>query len=344
VKLHPLLQDPLAVFVIRRPVPDSPSWDDFRQSAREALSALQLELEGEKAVLKPNVTSGEHIADPETGIQTHHAFIWGMVEHLQARGARRGGVYVLEDPRNSNDNQPRHWRGSGYPEMAAATGAKLRCPTSFTCVTKAVPEPMAHAERKVSRLAVDPDAVLINVPKMKTHNMGITTLCMKNLMGVVNVWDRHYCGQSVSELPDEMKSLDPKSRPVHEHHQLGLARRLADLAKVVTPRLNVVEGVVARDGSGFQNGANYPTGLVIAGANMAAVDSLTSYLMGFDPGKIIYLRVAAEAGIGCTDVARLRVYDASDGEARRCPDVSRLRLHPRFRVHTGVRADDPAYS
>jgi uncharacterized protein (DUF362 family) len=202
---------------------------------------------------------------------------------------------------------------------------------------------MAHAERKVSRLAVDPAAVLINVPKMKTHNMGITTLCMKNLMGVVNVWDRHYCGQSVGELPEDMKALDPKSREVHEHHQLGLARRLADLAKVVRPRLNVVEGVVARDGSGFQNGANYPTGLVIAGTNMAAVDSLTSYLMGFDPGKIIYLRVAAEAGIGCTDVNRLRVYVVRDGDPARCADVDALRIQPRFRVHTGVRADDPVY-
>jgi uncharacterized protein (DUF362 family) len=343
VKFHPLLNDPTTVFVIRKPVPDSPSWDDFRQSARGALGALQLELDGENAVLKPNVTSGEHIADPETGIQTHHAFIWGMVEHLQSRGARRGGVYVLEDPRNSNDNQPRHWRGSGYPEMAAATGAKLRCPTSFTCVTKAVPDPLAHAERKVSRLAVDRRSALINVPKLKTHNMGITTLCMKNLMGVVNVWDRHYCGQSVGELPADMQAMDPKSRPVHEHHQQGLGRRLADLAKVVKPALNVVEGVIGRDGSGFQNGANYPTGLVIAGVNVAAVDSLTSYLMGFDPRKIIYLRIAAEAGIGCTDIARLRVYEVRDGDPKRCEDVDTLRIQPRFRVHTGVCNDDQAY-
>ncbi len=51
-------------------------------------------------------------------------------------------------------------------------------------------DPLCHAERKVSRLALDPGTVLINVPKLKTHNLGITTLCMKNLMGVVNVWDQ----------------------------------------------------------------------------------------------------------------------------------------------------------
>jgi len=44
--------------------------------------------------------------------------------------------------------------------------------------------------------------------------------------------------------------------------------RLADLAQVARPALNVVEGVVGRDGTGFARGRNYPTGLVIVGTNM----------------------------------------------------------------------------
>jgi uncharacterized protein (DUF362 family) len=344
MKFHPLLNDPLTVFVIRKEVPPQPAWEDFRVAAREALAALQLELDGENAVLKPNVTSGEHIANPETGIQTHPAFVWGMADYLKDHGVKRGGVYILEDPRDSDDNNPRHWKGTGYLEVAEATGARLRCPTSFTCVKKVVPKPLAHADRSVSRLAVDKHSVLINVPKLKTHNMNITTLCMKNLMGVVNVWDRHYCGQSVGELPEAMKALDPKSRPVHEHHQEGLGKRLTDLAKVVKPQLNVVEGIVGREGSGFQHGANYPCGLVVAGTNVVAVDALTSYLMGFDPLKVIYLRIAAEAKVGCNDVSRLRVYEVRDGKPKKCTDLSTLRLQPRFIVHTGVCDDDQTYN
>ena len=92
-------------------------------------------------------------------------------------------------------------------------------------------------------------------------------------------------------------------RALHERWQEGLARRLADLAKVVQPQINVVEGIVGRDGTGFNRGTNYPLGLVVAGINMVAVDSVASYLMGFDPQELIYLRVAAEAGLGCNDLA-----------------------------------------
>ena len=43
---------------------------------------MQLELSGEKVAIKPNLTSEEHFADPDTGITTHWAFVGGMVEYL----------------------------------------------------------------------------------------------------------------------------------------------------------------------------------------------------------------------------------------------------------------------
>ncbi len=343
MQFHPCLNDPNAVLVIRLPVPDVPAWQDYERCAQEALALAQLSLDGEKVALKPNVTAGEHYADPELGIGTHAAFIAGMVRHLQAGGARRGGIYVVEDPRDSDDNHPRHWRGTLYPEMAQQTGAKLRCPTSYTCVRRSVPHPLVHDTRNVSRLAVAPDTVLINVPKMKTHNLAITTLCLKNLMGLDLVWDRHYCRQAFEELPPEWKVTDrPRqewmTRAVHERWQEGLARRLADLAQVSVPRLNGVEGVVGRDGTGFNRGHNYPLGLVAVGTNVVAVDSVVSYIMGFDPCELIYLRVAHEVGLGCNDVSQLTVYTtdtadtAQQGRIERVRDVESLRLPRPFQV------------
>jgi uncharacterized protein (DUF362 family) len=345
MKLHPVLNDPNAVFISRSPVPVSPSWDDFRRVARQALEVLQVVMEGEKVVLKPNVTSGEHFADPELGVDTHPAFVWGLVEYLREHGARRGGIYVLEDPRDTDDNNPRHWKGTGYLEVAEATGAKLRCPTTYTCVKKVVPRPLVHRVRNVSRLAVSPNTVLINVPKLKTHNLGITTLCFKNQMGLDNVFDRHYCGQAMCELQQELK-LDRTSarqwmdQALHERWQEGLARRLIDLAQVVQPHLCVVEGVVGRDGTGFHQGRNYPLGMVVAGTNMVAVDSMASYMMGFDPRQIIYLRMAAGHGLGCNDPEQLRIYTAEDGLVLPCLDVESLRANPRFRVIRGIRGED----
>lgn len=346
MKLHPLLDDPLAVLISYTAVPEPPDNVHFVSAAWQALAAMQIELDGEKAVLKPNLTAAERFADPGSGIGTHPAFLQGMAEYLAGHGARRGGIYLLEDPRNSDDNRPRHWQGTGCLEVAAATGIKLRCPNGYSCVKKAVLRPLAHTALHVSRLAVAPDVVLFNVPKLKTHNLGITTLCLKNLMGTVHVLERHFCGQAWREMPEPARSdRRPRNewldRALHERWQEGLARRLVDTAQVVKPRINLVEGVVGREGTGFQRGRNRSLGLVVGGTNMVAVDSIASYLMGFDPLRLIYLRVAAEAGLGTNDPRALRIYLAHEGAPVPCSDLEALRVQPPMQVISNIVGEDP---
>lgn len=342
MQLHPWLNDPQAVLISHAPPVGPVQWEDFRRAGQHILDAMQLRLDGEKVVIKPNGTVAESFANPDTGITTHPSFVQGMIEYLHEHGAVRRRIYILEDPRNSDDNAPRHWRGTGFPEVAAQTGAQLRCPTTYTSVRKAVPHPHALATLNVSRLAVAPNTVLINVPKLKTHNLGITTLCLKNLMGVVNVFERHFCSQAWREVPEEVRSEGRPgetalTRKAHERWQEGLAYRLADLAQVVQPQLNVVEGIVGRDGTGFQNGVNHTLGLAVAGINMVAVDSVASYLMGYDPQALIYLNVAAEAGLGVNDIRRLSIYVVQeDGSIAPCPDVEALRTQPPLRVISKV--------
>ena len=349
MKIHPLLNDPNAVLVLHTSLPAAVTWDDFRVAARRALAAFQLELEGEKVVLKPNVTSGERFADPDTGVTTHPAFIQGLVEYFQAQA--RFPVTIAEDPRDSDDNNPRHWRGTGYERVAQLTGARLHTTTTYTCVKKPVPRPQIFEKLNVSRLATAPNTVLINVPKFKTHNLGITSLCLKNLMGLVNVFDRHYCGQAWGDMPAEIQAESrPRSewftREMHALWQTGLARRLVDTAQVIRPALNVVEGVVGREGTGFQRGRNFPTGLAIAGINMVAVDSVASYLMGFDPQELVYLRLAAEAGLGSNQLSNLKVFTVQahpvTGADTVVPvtDLSSLRCNPPFKVIRNVMGED----
>jgi uncharacterized protein (DUF362 family) len=342
--LHPLLTDPLAVLVYRTMVTDPPKHADFSRVAQEALELMQVQLDGEKVALKPNATSGEHFKDPDLGVGTHPVFVGGMVEYLKTHGARKNGLYIVEDPRDSDDFNPRHWIGTGYPEMAQSTGARLRSPHSFYCVKKNVPKPLIHAVRNVSRYAVDPKTILFNVPKLKTHNLATTTLCLKNLMGLDDVFDRHYCGQAMKDLSyrdDQQPKEEWMDLALHEAWQEGLAKRLADLAQVIQPALNVVEGVVGRDGTGFHRGRNFSLGLVVAGINMVAVDSVASYLMGFDPQQVIYLKVAAQVSLGCNNLAKLQIYTSSKDGLVICSNLGSLRLQPAFRVIRGILDEKP---
>jgi uncharacterized protein (DUF362 family) len=209
-----------------------------------------------------------------------------------------------------------------------------------------VPAPQKFERLNVSRLAVAANTVLFNVPKLKTHNLGITTLGMKNLMGLVNVFDRHYCLQAWDELPEEIQHDQRPRREwfdqeKHDLWQTGLARRLVDTAQVIQPAMNIVEGVIGREGTGFQRGRNRALGLVVAGINVVAVDSVASYIMGFDPLALIYLKLAAKAGLGCSDVNQLKIYTEQQGELSLCPDPASLRVSPPFQVITNTLGEKP---
>jgi uncharacterized protein (DUF362 family) len=339
LKFHPILaNDPKAVFILRLPVPDLPQQADFKLAAHQVAIALKLKVDNCDLAIKPNATAAERFLNPESGIGTHPGFIWGLVEYLRAHGAADRQVFIVEDPLNVDYGEVASWNGTGYLEIAAATGAILHSPTTEACTERSVRHPYVAPTRRVSQYAVDPGIALINVPKLKTHNLGITTLCLKNLMGLNYGPERHFCSQAMAELPADCVKHDlPRHEwmdlALHECWQTGLAHRLADLAQVVNPQLNIVEGIVGRDGTGFQHGRNFTLGLVIAGINMVAVDSVTSYLMGFDPSELIYLRVAAETGLGCNRLSDLHCYSLENGEVVPCSSLDRFKANPPFEVN-----------
>lgn len=342
MKIHPLLSNPNAVFVSFMPLQGPVDWDDFRTGAQQALELMQVRLENETAVLKPNVTSGEHFKE-DSGVITHPGFIEGLAGYLNQNGARR--TIVVEDPRDTDDNNPRDWRFSGYAAMAERAKLPLFTPTTWSVVKKKVPRPVYFPTLKVSRQAIAPGSVLINVPKLKCHNLGITTLGMKNLMGLVNVFDRHYCYQAYSELPDEIRrETRPRpewmTREIHEEWQTGLAKRLADTAQVLKPALTIVEGIVGREGTGFNRGRNRELGLVAAGINVVAVDAAVSWLVGFDPLKLIYLRLANAIGLGENNPAKLEFIVPGKSGLERHPDPRSLRLEAPFQVISGIKDEN----
>ena len=341
--LNRLLEDPEVVVVSRTAVPPAPGRADFVRAAAQVLGAIGLR--AESAVIKPNLTTAVQRAKPDDGIVTHVDFVRGMVEYLHAHGAARDRITILEDPLDEDHDGPRDWAKTGFHDIADALGARLAFPTLPTVVERKVPRPLVFASRRVAEQAVEPGSFLINVPKLKTHTWAITTLCMKNLMGLDYQVDRHYCSQSIQSVSglegrDFARKAEWLDTATHERIQENLAKRLADLAQVVRPRLNVVEGVVGRDGTGFHRGANYGLGLAIAGVNVVAVDAVASYIMGFDPAKLIYLTIAAGVGLGTNDLAKIRVFTVEDGRLEACRDLDSLRVDPPFRVITECTDED----
>ena len=308
----------------------SPSSEDMARSAYELLKAVKPSLKS-KVVLKPNITVP---AAPDSGIVTHPDFVAGMVDYFRDMGVPVENIMIAEGggsglPPHGMDE---HFGQSGYTAMAKHRGVKLVNINGDESIPVQLPQGEILKEIGIARIVRDDDTLFVNVPKYKTHNLAVTTLCIKNLMGTITPCDvRHLCSIP-RELADRAHEITDNRIELREE---CLCHKLCDLSFASRPDLNVIEGIVGRDGTAFHHGKNIQTNLAIAGKSTVSVDAVGSYLMGFEPAGIGYLKIAAKRGIGVIDVNRIDVYEACNGQAVPCNDVSKFMSKIPFEVLRG---------
>lgn len=169
------------------------------------------------------------------------------------------------------------------------------------------PHPMFRRYH-VPREVAEADAI-VSVAKMKAHASMGCTLCIKNLFG----W-----------MPTDVYGA-PR---MYLHDRLiRLPRVLSDLAQWMRPALNVVDGTVALNKREWHGEVLCP-GVVLAGTNIVATDSVGARVMGIDPdgdcpqAPFLYrrnaIRLAAQSGLGPHQPAAIEVL-GEDPEAVRTP-------------------------
>jgi len=118
--------------------------------------------------------------------------------------------------------------------------------------------------------------LIVSVARMKTHHWAGATLSMKNLFGVVPGalygWPKNYL------------------------HHVGIARSIAELDRIFSNSFAIVDGIVGMEGNGPVQGHARPCGVIVMGRDLAAVDATCCRVMGMDPEKIEYLRLASARG------------------------------------------------
>lgn len=320
----------------------------------------------QEILIKPNVTVGvsaDLANDPEYhgGIVTNPRFVAGLLDGLYERGEESltvveggGGQGIrnyVETGYVAMITELLGWEQERWPITRESRGARLQWITKRgfrhyredEITWLPVPDGVVHQKIPVVTPFRRPGTVLLNVPTLKTHNLGVTTLACKAMQGCIASGYRHFCANlsafDVGEFggPEVMQHFHPDFRErVQEagrrHRALGLprwddlpdptygvgrfecwAQRTADMLSAFRPYqehflLNVVEGIIGRDGTAFSQGKDVPLGFVVAGINPVHVDAVTSLLMGHDPQLIPYLVVAHERGLGENDPARIATY------------------------------------
>lgn len=221
---------------------------------------------GQKILIKPNLLSGKA---PEKAVTTHPEIVRQVILLAQSAG---GIVSVGDSPGIGKPESVA--RKCGVLEVIEETGAR------FAPFDESVPISLKagtfhHLE--VAKEALETD-VIINLPKLKTHQMMGYTGAVKNLFGLV-------VGMRKARL----------------HLQAGtdkafFALMLLELAERFKPALSIMDAVVAMEGNGPGNGDPVQVGALLASPDPIALDTVATRMVNLSEQRVWTQQVARQTG------------------------------------------------
>jgi uncharacterized protein (DUF362 family)/Pyruvate/2-oxoacid:ferredoxin oxidoreductase delta subunit len=234
-------------------------------------------LTGKRILLKPNLLSAR---DPARAITTHPHIVGAAIDYFKALGAH---VCVGDSPAGAVRGVQRVWDSTGMTEVCKRTGAELVNLEAGGWVSRA----LNGRSYEIARVVYDFDRI-VNIPKLKTHILTLLTASVKNMFGCVP-------GFRKSAL--HMAHPDPR----------GMSRALVDVFSLVKPWVTLVDAVDAMEGNGPSSGRLRHLGLIAAGRDCVALDTVLARIVGLDPGRVPTTFEAAKRGLGESRIGRIEI-------------------------------------
>ena len=253
--------------------------DDPKVTLRKALEFINWEKYVHKdstVFVKPNFTFPYY----KEGITTSPQLIKSLLEIIKEKtnnvilGESNGG--------NHSFTAEESFEGHGMYKICKEGGVKLVNLSNL---------PWKYIESKVQsktvkvqlpRLLLEKIDCFISVPVLKVHVVTGVSLGMKNLWGC---------------YPDTMRCL---------HHQ-NFSHNLALIAKLLKPKIVIVDGTYALNKHGPMYGEVIKTRLIYTANNPVVADSLGAMILGIPLKKAKHILVAEKEGIGTTDLQEVKI-------------------------------------
>lgn len=246
------------------------------KSALEFIRFREVVKSDSTVFVKPNFT----FPHPAKGVTTNPDLLRVLLPIL-AKNCRR--LIVGEsDGGSSSFPAEKAFQEHGMYEICRDSGAELvnlsKLPSEF------VESKIVGKKVKVlvpSLLLKNVDCA-ISVPTLKVHVVTTASLGMKNLWGC---------------YPDTMRCL---------HHQ-NLAYKLALLAKVINPKITLIDGLFGLNNHGPMYGTPINMDLLIAANNVVVADALGIHVMKLPLKKVRHVVIAEKEGLGTTNLDSVRI-------------------------------------
>lgn len=232
----------------------------------------------ERILVKPNLLSGK---PPEAAVTTHPEIVRAVLILLKEAGV----TPVVGDS----------------PGFGAARSVADKCGVMTVCnelgvevielkTLEVTPNPSGHIFKRleVAKEALEFDGI-VNLPKLKTHAQMYLTMAVKNLFGCV---------------PGKLKPQWHLSAGVESSY---FAQMLLDLSVFLAPRFTVMDAIVGMEGNGPGSGKPRELGLVFAGADCVAMDTVAAAILGAPPKDVPILEAALERGLPSAKLKNVEV-------------------------------------
>ncbi len=223
-----------------------------------------------RIVIKPNLTTPEKA---EKGITTDVNVVRAILDFIP----KSKEIVIAEGPGASEAEEA--FEANDYYELKK-DGIKFIDTNNDSLVEVKVKSPLSLKRVRMSKTVFNSD-FLISVGKLKIHSIAKVTGTLKNMMGA---------------CPREQKGIIHAFVPIS----------IVDLIKIKKPDFGVIDGIVANE---IDEVVPSPIkmGIIIAGKDCVALDSVVSRIMGIEPNDVYYIKKIGEDGFGTTNMNDIEI-------------------------------------
>lgn len=278
--------------------------------------ATDASFRGRKVLLKPNLVTAWKVAW-ESGAVTNPGVVKAVIDFLSfhyhpeeiviGEGTSNGSTW--EAYHNNHYLQFQDYRNFRLIDFNQCPGTPIR-----------IVNPLSLREEDLwIAETVSEFDYIVSVPVLKTHDHGIVSLSLKNMLGVAtSPWER--AKVHGEKYPSDMSDEEFR-RSIPEFH-----KNILRLVQHIRPSLAVIDGHTAMEGEGPINGSPVRMNLAIVGTCPVAVDAVGTAIMGFNSYEVKYITLAEHAGIGTADISQIEIR----GESL---EAMRRKFKPHHRYH-----------
>ncbi|MGD0405343.1 MAG: DUF362 domain-containing protein [Candidatus Bathyarchaeia archaeon] len=215
-------------------------------------------------VIKPNLC---YYWTASTGETTDGRVVCAIIKYIRERIGNDVNITVAEADASAMRTKFA-FSILGYDELCQKNNVALKNLSEGNVIAKTVKVGKAEVTLPFNEVLLNAD-LIINVPKLKTHNFIGVTCAMKNIFGSI-------------------------SKPRKYAYHNNIVNVIVAANKIVKSDIIVVDGLIVR------GSCPKKLGVVMTSDNPLTNDFVAARIMSFNPKKVPYLNLAAKENVGET--------------------------------------------